>query len=181
MTREAVTWVLDLLRGTSFIDVLGADGKTYSALAKNGKGSASTTPWAISFISTTSVSISIPVNIFSISSGTQPIITVGGNPADYVIAKNNVLTVPEGRSFILLKCTVDDDPLYALHTSAVEVIALNEADNAALVNTLTTRYIHLAGIDSVLQQSSNYVTTAIRTIRVGDRKNIASMHFYVYS
>jgi hypothetical protein len=92
-----------------------------------------------------------------------------------------VLTVPEGRSFILLKCTVDDDPLYALHTSAVEVIALNEADNAALVNTLTTRYIHLAGIDSTLQQSSNYVTTPVRTIRVGDRKNIASMHFYVYS
>ena len=176
-----MTWVLDLLRGTSFIDVLGADGKTYSALAKNGKVSTSTTPWAISFISETSISISIPKNFFSLAAaGPQPIIQVDGNNADYIIPSNNVLPVPVGRSCIFLRCTVDDDPLYAMDTTAVEIEAYTEASAAALANTLTERYIPLVGIDSTLKQSSNYLNTAIRTARLGDRKNANSMHWYVY-
>ena len=157
--------------------------RKYTVLAKNIlPGGTSATSWAITFISETSISISIPQNFFSLSAaGPQPIIQVNGADADYIISTNNVLPVISGRSYILLKCTVNDDPLYAMDTTAVEVINLSEAASAALANTLTERYIYLAGIDSESKQVSQYQTTPIRTIRNGDRKNANSMHFYIYT
>ena len=181
MTKDALEWTLNLLRGTDFVDVVGADGKTYAALAKNSRsGTTSTSPWAVSFISTTSISLVVPPCYFQQGTGSpQPTIMIGGNPVNYTVPSNNILTVPVGLSYLLLDVLVDDSNVNGIITTSVTIIAKNQADYDALANTLTHRYVPLIVINTSTRETSlPWQSYGIKTIRLGDRNDSASMFWY---